>query len=91
MSPRNFGFFIDRATVAGIVLAIVLFPMPTAIPVTCILMSYASVVFVFFAMISLVWYIVHGRHNFTGPQGPVEMERERHGQVVGEDLGRVTP
>ena len=30
-------------------------------------MNYASVVFMGFASISVVWYFVHGRKNFTGP------------------------
>lgn len=30
-------------------------------------MNYASVVWVFFAVISVVWYFVHGRKFFTGP------------------------
>lgn len=37
-------------------------------------MNYASVVFVAFAAISLVWYILHGRKSFTGP--PVVQDAE---------------
>jgi hypothetical protein len=60
-------------------LAIVIFCMPTAIPVTPTSMSiarkrriltwldYASVVFASFTTISAVWYFVWGRKNFTGP------------------------
>merc|ERR1711939_217659 len=44
-SLGKFGFFINAATVAWIMLAIVLFCMPTAIPVTAVSMNYASVMF----------------------------------------------
>jgi len=83
-SLGRFGFIINAATVCWIVLAIVLFCMPTAIPVTPVSMNYASAVFAGFAMISVVWYIIRGRKNFTGPPVPVDVEREDEGQVVSE-------
>ncbi|KAH7413278.1 amino acid/polyamine transporter I [Cadophora sp. MPI-SDFR-AT-0126] len=88
-SLGKFGFFINAATVAWIMLAIVLFCMPTAIPVTAVSMNYASVVFSGFAMISVIWYIIRGRKEFTGPPVPVDVEPEHDGEVVG-GLGRVT-
>ncbi|KAG9238286.1 amino acid/polyamine transporter I [Amylocarpus encephaloides] len=88
-SLGKFGFFINIATICWIILAIVLFCMPTAIPVTPETMNYASVVFSGFAMISLIWYIIRGRKTFTGPPVPVDIEAEEDGQVVG-GLGKVT-
>jgi len=40
---------------------LVLFSMPTALPVTSISMNYASVVLVGFGAIAAVWYAVHSR------------------------------
>ncbi|KAH8786603.1 polyamine transporter TPO5 [Hyaloscypha finlandica] len=87
-SLGRFGFVINAATVAWILLAIVLFCMPTAIPVTPVSMNYASVVFMGFASISVIWYIIRGRKAFTGPPVPADVEPEHDGEVVG-GLGRV--
>ena len=46
---------------------VVLFSMPTALPVTSVTMNYASVVFVGFMCISAVWYVVHARKVYKGP------------------------
>ncbi|KAN0095828.1 Amino acid/polyamine transporter I [Hyaloscypha variabilis] len=46
---------------------VVLFSMPTALPVTAITMNYASVVFVGFLAISAVWYFVYARRVYKGP------------------------
>lgn len=40
---------------------LVLFSMPTALPVTAVSMNYASVVFVGFGAIAAVWYAVHSK------------------------------
>jgi len=61
--------------------------MPTAIPITPNSTNYASVVFVFFASVTVLWYVVSGRKSFTRP--PSDMHDE-HGGVAG-DSGRVTP
>lgn len=37
------------------------------VQVTASSMNYASVVWMGFAAISLIWYLVRGRHHFTGP------------------------
>jgi len=87
-SLGKFGFFINVCTVVWISLAIILFCMPTAIPVTPVSMNYASVVFMGFASISLIWYIISGRKNFTGPPVPVDHYAGQDGQVVGEGVGR---
>lgn len=89
-SLGKFGFIINICTIVWIALAIVLFCMPTAIPVTPVSMNYASVVFMGFALISLVWYIIRGRNNFTGPPVPADHYAGHDGQVVGEGIGRVT-
>ncbi|PMD56543.1 amino acid transporter [Hyaloscypha bicolor E] len=87
-SLGRFGFVINAATVAWILLAIVLFCMPTAIPVTPVSMNYASVVFMGFASISVIWYVIRGRKAFTGPPVPADIEPEHDGEVVG-GFGRV--
>ncbi|CAK1360993.1 unnamed protein product [Cercospora beticola] len=66
-SLGKFGFAINILCLCWIGLAIVLFCMPVSLPVTASSMNYASVVFVAFATISLVWYLIHGRKHFTGP------------------------
>ncbi|KAI0174286.1 amino acid/polyamine transporter I [Pestalotiopsis sp. NC0098] len=48
-------------------LAIPLFCMPSIIPVEAATMNYASVVFVAFTSISIIWYVVWGRKNYSGP------------------------
>lgn len=75
-------------TIQWITLAIVLFCMPTAIPVTPSSMNYASVVFIFFASISLLWYVIRGRKEFSGPPVVSAEETEHNGQIVG-GVGRV--
>lgn len=65
---RRFGYVVNFITVCWIVLAVVLFCMPTSIPVTANSMNYASVVFAGFASISIIWYLAYARKHFTGPQ-----------------------
>lgn len=76
----KFGYIINIITIIWILLAIVLFMMPTSIPVTPSTMNYASVLFIFFAAISILWYIINGRRYFTGP--PVHSVEEIHKKVV---------
>jgi amino acid permease (GABA permease) len=66
-SLGRFGYAINIITVLWVSLATVLFCMPTALPVTPTTMNYASVVFTFFALVSIFWYIVYARKHFTGP------------------------
>ncbi|KIV86539.1 hypothetical protein PV11_02142 [Exophiala sideris] len=66
-SLGRFGYAINIIAVVWIMLATVLFCMPTALPVTPSSMNYASVVFTFFAAVSVVWYLVYARKYFTGP------------------------
>ncbi|KAK7896934.1 hypothetical protein LTR67_004822 [Exophiala xenobiotica] len=66
-SLGRFGFVINIATVCWIALAIILFCMPVAIPVTPTSMNYASVVFAGFSAIAIFWYFLSARKSFTGP------------------------
>lgn len=66
-SLGRFGYTINIVAVVWIVLATVLFCMPTALPVSSSSMNYASVVFTFFALVSVVWYFVYARKHFKGP------------------------
>lgn len=56
-----FGRFVNLVALAWIAFELVLFSMPTALPVTAVSMNYASVVFVGFMAISGVWYVVYAR------------------------------
>ncbi|KAK5040236.1 hypothetical protein LTS07_000733 [Exophiala sideris] len=85
-SLGKFGYVINIATICWIVLAVVLFCMPVAIPVTATSMNYASVVFAGFFAIAVIWYFVSARKSFTGPPvvsdaGPDEgLAVDSHGQ-----------
>ncbi|PYI08683.1 amino acid transporter [Aspergillus sclerotiicarbonarius CBS 121057] len=66
-SLGRFGYAINIVSICWIVLAVVLFCMPTSLPVDASSMNYASVVFAGFAVISLAWYVGYARKHFTGP------------------------
>lgn len=66
-SLGKFGMAINLVCLIWIVFAVVIFCMPAGLPVDASSMNYASVVFMGFALIATVWYIVHARKNFTGP------------------------
>ncbi|KAM5376262.1 hypothetical protein ACJZ2D_005633 [Fusarium nematophilum] len=53
--------------IAWSLLAMPLFCMPSAIPVTVDLVNYAPVVFVFACLVSGLWYWVWGHKNYAGP------------------------
>ncbi|KAL0634437.1 hypothetical protein Q9L58_006607 [Maublancomyces gigas] len=88
-SLGKFGMIINILTIFWIVLAIVLFCMPIAIPVTAAGMNYASVVFAGFTIISGAWYFIRGRKAFTGP--PVESDVEPHAVAActGEEVEKI--
>ncbi|PFH50108.1 hypothetical protein AMATHDRAFT_145964 [Amanita thiersii Skay4041] len=67
------GTVVNALAVAWVLFEIVLFSMPAVVPVTKTSMNYASVVFVGFALISAVWYVIDGRHHYTGPPVPPEI------------------
>ena len=59
--------------------------MPVSIPVTAAGMNYASVVFMGFAGISVVWYAVRGRKTFNGPE---EVVIDGESRSVDEETGQ---
>ena len=61
------GLFCNIVSLCWSALAIPLFCMPTAIPVTAEFMNYASVVFAAFFFIATAWYFVWGKKNYQGP------------------------
>lgn len=81
-SLGRFGYAINIAMILWICLAVVLFCMPVSLPVEPATMNYASVVFAGFATISVVWYFIRGRKDFTGPPVPQDVE-------PGEEVGVV--
>ena len=61
------GPIVNSIAVAWIGFELVLFSMPTALPVTAVTMNYSSVVLVGFGVIAAVWYVVHSRTAYKGP------------------------
>jgi hypothetical protein len=57
------GYVVNVVSVGWIGFQLVLFSMPAALPVTVVSMNYASVVFVGFMFISLLYYVVYGRRG----------------------------
>ncbi|KAJ5166877.1 uncharacterized protein N7482_005658 [Penicillium canariense] len=80
------GWIINSITVAWIVLSVVLFCMPYALPVDPTSMNYASVVFAGFATISIVWYFAYARKHFTGPPVSKEEVAAAAGVMTGSAL-----
>ncbi|KMP00207.1 GabA permease [Coccidioides immitis H538.4] len=64
---RVIGPVVNSIALVWIAFELVLFSMPTALPVTATSMSYASVVFAGFLVISAVWYVVYARKSYKGP------------------------
>ncbi|KAF2259323.1 amino acid transporter [Lojkania enalia] len=66
-------------------LAIPLFCMPSAIPVTPEYMNYASVVFFASIVVSAAWYFIWGKKNYAGPPADdTEFEVRRSSVVSAE-------
>jgi amino acid transporter len=83
------GYIVNVITILWAPLAIVLFTMPTAIPVaSASTMNYASVLFVFFAGVSILWYIVWGRKHFTGP--PTQRLKRNEVKIRNADYDELT-
>ncbi|KAK7705050.1 hypothetical protein SLS57_010247 [Botryosphaeria dothidea] len=61
------GTTVNLIALAWIAFELVLFSMPTALPVDKVTMNYASVVLAGFLAISAVWYMVHSRTYYKGP------------------------
>jgi amino acid transporter len=72
-SLGRFGYAINVGMIIWICLAIVLFCMPVSLSVEPATMNYASVVFAGFALISVAWYFIRGRKDFTGPPVPTDV------------------
>ncbi|EPQ30757.1 uncharacterized protein PFL1_01658 [Pseudozyma flocculosa PF-1] len=72
-SLGRFGYAINGITFAWIVLATILFCMPTTKQVTAPTMNYASVVFSFFFVCSAAWWALWGRRFYVGPVGASEI------------------
>lgn len=67
-SLGKFGYLINIITLAWVLLSIFIFCMPSVLTdLSTSTMNYASAVFAGFAAISLLWYFVWGRKNFSGP------------------------
>ncbi|KAL7624156.1 hypothetical protein AAE478_005713 [Parahypoxylon ruwenzoriense] len=64
---RYIGPVVNLLAVAWISFEVVLFSMPTALPVTEVSMNYAIVVFFGFMMMSAVWYGIYARKVYRGP------------------------
>ena len=62
-----FGTIANVVAVLWIAFEVVLFSMPVAIPVTVVSMNYAAVVYVGFAFLAAVWYLIHARKGKTTP------------------------
>lgn len=58
---KVFGPIVNVIALAWIGFELVLFSMPTALPVTAVTMNYSSVVLVGFGAIAAAWYLVHSR------------------------------
>ncbi|KAK3677859.1 hypothetical protein LTR78_001954 [Recurvomyces mirabilis] len=65
--PSMIGFILNAISVAWITFQLVLFSMPAALPVTVVSMNYASVVFVGFMVISIIYYVAYGHRVYNGP------------------------
>ncbi|KAL9052161.1 MAG: hypothetical protein Q9162_005556 [Coniocarpon cinnabarinum] len=64
---RIVGFTANIVALLWIAFELVLFSMPTALPVTNVSMNYASVIVVGFMALSAVWYVVYARRVYKGP------------------------
>ncbi|KAL5363100.1 amino acid permease [Aspergillus floccosus] len=61
------GTVVNAIALVWIAFELVLFSMPTALPVTRVSMNYASIVFVGFMGIAAAWYVAYARKFYKGP------------------------
>ncbi|KAI5925509.1 amino acid transporter [Camillea tinctor] len=61
------GPVVNALALAWILFEVVLFSMPTALPVTEASMNYAIVVFLGFMALSAIWYALYARKVYKGP------------------------
>ncbi|KAJ4482131.1 amino acid transporter [Lentinula aciculospora] len=64
------GYPLNVLAVFWIVFEMIIVSMPVSLPVERSDMNYASAVFVGFIAISALWYIIDGRHIYSGPYVP---------------------
>ncbi|TIB71085.1 hypothetical protein E3Q23_03924 [Wallemia mellicola] len=68
MMPSWLGFIVNTVSCCWILLSIVIFSMPTALDgLNADSMNYASVVFIGFAVIAFLYYVIHAKNTFNGP------------------------
>ncbi|KAM0755297.1 putative gaba permease [Meredithblackwellia eburnea MCA 4105] len=84
-----FGMISNIASCIWMALCLVIFCMPTVIPVNLLSMNWASVVLVGCLTLSAVWYFVAARHTYTGPPASAalfhqEAEDQHSHQTVSE-------
>ena len=77
-SLGKFGYLINGITFVWIVLATILFCMPTTMEVEASTMNYASVVFSFFFVLSAAWWFAWGSRHYVGPLGAAPEEALEH-------------
>lgn len=61
------GWVLNSIAVVWIFCELILFSMPTVLPVTAVTMNYASVVLCGFGAIAATWYVIHARKVYQGP------------------------
>ncbi|TKA41489.1 hypothetical protein B0A54_06376 [Friedmanniomyces endolithicus] len=64
---QTLGTVVNVLALVWIAFELVLFSMPTALPVTSVTMNYASVVVVGFGAIAALWYAIYSRKSYKGP------------------------
>ncbi|KAF3070935.1 putative amino-acid permease C15C4.04c [Daldinia childiae] len=64
---KYLGLVVNLLAIAWILFEVVLFSMPTVLPVTEVNMNYAIVVFVGFMVLSAIWYGIYARKVYRGP------------------------
>lgn len=99
---RIIGPVVNVIAVAWILFELVLFSMPTALPVTSSSMNYAIVVFVGFMVLSAIWYATYARKgvylffvilSFSTESSKTNLSEYRQPppQPFGDDLGARKP
>ncbi|KAK2775097.1 hypothetical protein FQN53_003312 [Emmonsiellopsis sp. PD_33] len=64
---KKLGTFVNLVSLAWVALELVLFSMPSTLPVTPESMNYAIVVLTGFMSLSILWYIIHAHKVYKGP------------------------
>jgi choline transport protein len=66
------GFFVNSVSCIYIVVSIVIYCFPYALPTDAVGMNYTSVITVGFTVLVGIWWFVHGRSNYIGPHVTLE-------------------